>query len=103
MVIAPGAQRRGRVMYQGLSIPHGAKIAICVLADIFDFTAGRVLIGAGTVGDFALTPLVMFILWGPIGLLSIWEAIDVTEQFDGFVPTNTVIALIAHKRHSEGH
>ena len=87
-------------MFQGLPLPVWAKFTICVAADLFDMTAGRLMLGVGTFGDVG-NALVMFLLWGPLGLLSIWEAIDVTEQFDGFIPTNTIIAWIAHKKHGE--
>lgn len=83
--------------YQGLPLPVPLKFAICIIADIFDFTVGRLLLGVGTVGD-VLGAVVLFILWGPKGLFAIWEAFDVTEQFDGFIPTNTIIATIANKR-----
>lgn len=68
-----------------------AKLAIAVLLDVLDFTLGRIL-GAGTVLDIVFAGIA-FVLWGPIGLLALWEAIDVTDQADGFVPTMTLIAL----------
>lgn len=68
-----------------------AKLALAVLLDILDFTLGRIL-GAGTVIDLVFAGIA-FVLWGPIGLLALWEAIDVTDQVDGFVPTMTLIAL----------
>jgi hypothetical protein len=68
-----------------------AKLALAVLLDVLDFTLGRIL-GAGTVIDLVFAGIA-FVLWGPIGLLALWEAIDVTDQVDGFVPTMTLIAL----------
>lgn len=68
-----------------------AKLAIAVLLDILDFTLGRIL-GAGTLIDIIFAGIA-FVLWGPIGLLALWEAIDVTDQADGFVPTMTLIAI----------
>jgi len=68
-----------------------AKLAIAVLLDLLDFTLGRIL-GAGTALDIVFAGIA-FVLWGPIGLLALWEAIDVTDQADGFVPTMTLIAL----------
>jgi len=68
-----------------------AKLAIAVLLDILDFTLGRIL-GAGTVIDIVFAGIA-FVLWGPVGLIALWEAIDVTDQADGFVPTMTLIAL----------
>ena len=68
-----------------------AKLAIAVLLDILDFTLGRIL-GAGTIIDIVFAGIA-FVLWGPIGLIALWEALDVTDQADGFVPTMTLIAL----------
>lgn len=68
-----------------------AKLALAVLLDVLDFTLGRIL-GAGTVIDVIFAGIA-FVLWGPVGLIALWEAIDVTDQFDGFVPTMTLIAL----------
>lgn len=73
-----------------------AKLAIAVLLDVLDFTLGRIL-GAGTVIDIIFAGIA-FVLWGPIGLLALWEAIDVTDQIDGFVPTMTLIALSQMKK-----
>lgn len=67
------------------------KLLIAVLLDILDFTLGR-MIGAGTVLDLVFAGIA-FVLWGPVGLVALWEAIDVTDQVDGFVPTMTLIAL----------
>ena len=83
--------------YQGLPLPHWLKIGICIGCDLFDMTIGRLLLGVSIFTD-VVSALVMFLFWGPIGLLAIWEAADITEQFDGFIPTNTLIALAAHKR-----
>lgn len=73
-----------------------AKLAIAVLLDVLDFTLGRIL-GAGTVIDIIFAGIA-FVLWGPIGLLALWEAVDVTDQIDGFVPTMTLIALSQMKK-----
>lgn len=83
--------------FQGLPIPTWAKFTITVMADLIDLTFGRLLIGVGIFGDVG-GALINYLLWGPIGLFSIWEVVDVTEQFDGFVPSNTLIALAAHRR-----
>jgi hypothetical protein len=87
-------------MFQGLPLPAWAKFTFCVAADLFDMTVGRIMLGVGTFGDVG-NALVMFLLWGPVGLLSVWEAVEVTEQLDGFIPTNTIIAWIAHKKLGE--
>lgn len=67
------------------------RLAFSVIIDIFDFTLGRIP-GFGTVTDGVGTA-VMFAMWGPIGLINILEVIDVTEVFDGFIPTSTMVAL----------
>jgi hypothetical protein len=67
------------------------RLALSVVIDIVDFTAGRAMflvpweegVGAG----------VLFFLWGPAGLVYLWELADVTEVFDGFIPTATLIGL----------
>jgi len=68
-----------------------AKLLIAVLLDILDFTLGRIL-GAGTIMDIVFAGIA-FVLWGPIGLLALWEALEPSDQIDGFVPTMTLIAL----------
>lgn len=85
-------------MFEGIPLPVWAKFTICVLADLFDMTFGRLMLGVSILTDVG-SALIMFLLWGPLGLLSIWETADVTEQFDGFVPSNTLIAWAAHRKH----
>lgn len=83
--------------YQGLPLPSWMKIAFCIGCDLFDMTVGRLLLGVSLFTD-VVSALVMFLLWGPMGLFALWEAADITEQLDGFVPTNTLIALAANKK-----
>jgi len=83
--------------YQGLPLPSWMKISFCIGCDLFDMTIGRFMLGVGVFTD-VVSALIMFLLFGTIGLFAIWEAADVTEQLDGFIPTNTIIALAAHKR-----
>jgi hypothetical protein len=83
--------------YQGIPMPTWAKFTVCVAFDLFDFTIGRLLLGVSLLGEVG-TGVIMFVLWGPIGLLALWEAIDITEQLDGFVPTSTIIAIAASRR-----
>lgn len=85
--------------FQGIPIPVWAKFTICIAFDLFDMTVGRVMWGVAIYTDIG-NALIMFALWGPIGLLAAWEAVDVSEQIDGFIPTNTIIAWAAHKRAS---
>ena len=42
--------------------------------------------------DVALAAIA-YIMWGPVGLVQLWEVADPSEQIDGFVPTMTLIAL----------
>lgn len=86
--------------YQGMPMPVWAKFTICVLFDLFDFTIGRLLLGVSLLTEVG-TAAIMFVLWGPIGLLAIWEAVDITEQLDGFIPTNTLIAIAAHRKRAQ--
>ncbi len=67
------------------------KLLICIVFDIADFTVGRIL-GAGIIMDLVAAALAV-ILFGPVGLVALWEVADPTEQVDGFVPTLTLIAL----------
>jgi hypothetical protein len=67
------------------------RIAISILIDSLDFTIGRTpLFGAAGEGAGAL---LLTLLWGPMGLLYLGELADFTEQFDGFIPTATLIGL----------
>ncbi|MBI1366685.1 MAG: hypothetical protein GC153_12110 [Alphaproteobacteria bacterium] len=72
------------------------KLVIAVFLDLLDFSLGRI-IGYGTILDVAFAAIA-FLLWGPIGLLQLWEALDPTDQIDGFVPTMTLIALTQMRR-----
>jgi len=87
--------------FHGIPLPVWAKFTICVAFDLFDMTFGRLMLGVGTIGDVG-NALVMFLLWGPMGLLAIVEAFDPTEQLDGFVPINT-LAGIAATRTAKAH
>jgi hypothetical protein len=68
-----------------------AKLVIAIALDIADFTIGR-LLGVGMIMDVVFAA-VAFALWGPIGLIALWESLDPSEQIDGFVPTMTLIAI----------
>jgi hypothetical protein len=67
------------------------RLTLSIAIDLADFTLGRIPI-FGTVTD-GVGVVVLLALWGPAGLVSLWELVDITEQFDGFVPTATLIAL----------
>lgn len=67
------------------------RLAFSIALDVFDFSFGRIpVFGSVTEG---VGTVVLFLLWGPAGLLNLWELADMTDQFDGFVPTATLIAL----------
>jgi hypothetical protein len=68
-----------------------ARLAFSILIDVFDFTLGRVPV-FGSVSEGVGT-IVLFALWGPAGLVNLWELVDFTDQADGFIPTATLIAL----------
>lgn len=67
------------------------RLALSVVIDLFDLTLGRIPI-FGTVTE-GVTTVVLMALWGPAGLLNLWELIDFTDQADSFIPTATLIAL----------
>jgi hypothetical protein len=67
------------------------RLAFSVVIDLFDFTLGRLPI-FGTVTDGVGT-VVLFAMWGPAGLLNLWELLDFTEQADAIIPTATLVAL----------
>lgn len=75
------------------------RLAFSVLIDLLDFTLGRIPI-YGSVTD-GVSTVVLTALWGRAGLLNLWELLDVTEQFDAFIPTATLVALYVGWR--DGH
>ncbi len=75
------------------------RIAVSVAIDLLDFTIGRVPI-FGSVGEGA-SALLLTALWGPAGLLYLGEIVDLSDQFDGFLPSATLIGLYVGWR--EGH
>lgn len=68
------------------------KLAIAILVDIFDFTVGRLLFATPFAGEI-IGLILGYIMFGPRAFWYAVEAIDVTEQVDGFIPTMTLIAL----------
>jgi len=69
-----------------------AKLVACIAYDFFDFTIGRVLFPIPFLGEI-LGCALCCMLFGMDGLLYGLEALDPTEQIDGFVPTATIIAI----------
>jgi hypothetical protein len=81
-------------MVQGNSMTRRGyflRLAFSVVIDLFDLTLGRIPV-FGTVTDGVGT-VVLFAMWGPAGLVNLWELVDVTDQADGFIPTATLVAL----------
>lgn len=76
------------------------KFFFCVLYDLFDFTLGRFLFAAPLAGEM-VGCVIGYFMFGPAALLYFWEAIDFTEQLDGFIPTATLIALAARRAEKE--
>ncbi len=68
------------------------KLIICILYDIFDCTVGRALFVLPFSGE-VVGCIIFNLLFGSDGFLYGLEAIDPTEQIDGFIPTATFIAL----------
>ena len=69
------------------------KLAVCVLYDLLDFTLGRTLFIIPFGGEVVGCALCAA-MFGTNGLLYGLEALDVSEQMDGFIPTATLIALM---------
>jgi hypothetical protein len=69
-----------------------AKLLACIVYDFFDFTFGRLLFPVPFLGEIVGCALCC-ILFGKEGMLYGLEAIDFTEQIDGFIPAATLIAL----------
>ena len=67
------------------------RLALSVVIDLFELTLGRIPI-FGTVTE-GVSTVVLLALWGPAGLLNLWELLDITDQADSFIPTATLIAL----------
>ncbi len=67
------------------------RLAFSVMIDVFDFTLGRLpIFGSVTEG---VGTIVLLAMWGPAGLVNLWELADFTEQADAFIPTATLVAL----------
>src|SRR5262245_1022132 len=68
------------------------RLAISIAIDVLNFSPlGHIpIVGEGEDG---VSALVLFLMWGPVGLISLWELADVSEIIDGLIPTATLIAL----------
>ncbi len=75
--------------------PQGflVRLGICLLIDLADLTAGRLL----ALVPFEEIPIsmVLVLLFGWKGLFALGELADLTEQIDAFIPTATLIGLWA--------
>lgn len=69
-----------------------AKLVVCIAYDLFDFSFGRLLFALPFAGEI-IGCVLCGMMFGINGLLYGLEALDPTEQLDGFVPTATLIAL----------
>jgi hypothetical protein len=69
-----------------------AKLIICIAIDVIDFTVISWLPGVGLAVD-AINTVVAVLLFGPVGLVALWEAANLAEPIDAFVPTMTLIAI----------
>ncbi len=67
------------------------RLAISIVIDAFDLILGGIP-GFGTVTD-GVGAVVMFLLWGPAGLVYIWEVVDIVDPTDAIIPTATLIGL----------
>lgn len=69
-----------------------AKLAVCIIYDLFDMTLGRLLFAVPFAGEIVGCVLCSA-LFGVNGMYYGLEAIDFTEVADGFIPTATLIAI----------
>lgn len=67
------------------------KLMVCILYDFLDFTVGRAMFLTPFLGEIVGCAL-CYAMFGKTGLFYGLEALDPTEQIDGFIPTATVIA-----------
>ena len=72
------------------------KLFFSILIDLFDFTIGRALFAVPFSGEI-IGVAASYLMYGPAALYYALEALDPTEQIDGFIPTATLIAL-AHRK-----
>jgi hypothetical protein len=68
------------------------KLLVCIAYDVFDMTFGRLLFATPFVGEIIGCGLCCM-MFGVGGVLYGLEALDPTEQIDGFVPLATIIAF----------
>lgn len=76
------------------------KFVVCVFVDLFDMTLGRLLFAVPFAGE-AIGVGVGYALFGPVAFTYALEILDPTEQLDGFIPTASIIALMARNQERE--
>ncbi len=73
-------------------LPVVVKLIISVIWDLLDLTVGRIP-GFGTLFD-VVGMILSLILWGPVGIIAVWEVLDVTDQVDAEIPTLTLEGIL---------
>ncbi|MBI1392388.1 MAG: hypothetical protein GC152_06555 [Alphaproteobacteria bacterium] len=73
-----------------------AILTICVAVDLADFLIGWVF-GLSLLADILQTVVAVW-LFGPLGLVALWELATPIDQVDGFVPTLTILAVTQLRR-----
>lgn len=73
------------------------KLTVCIGYDFFDMTIGRFLFPIPFFGEIVGCALCCM-MFGKEGVLYGLEAVDITEQLDGFVPAATIIAIRNYPR-----
>lgn len=68
------------------------KLMLCAVYDVLDMTVGRALFPIPFLGELVGCGLCCA-MFGKSSMFYGREAIDITEQIDGFIPTATIIAL----------
>jgi hypothetical protein len=74
------------------SMSWNQKLILCIVYDIFDCTFGRALFVVPFSGEI-VGCILANAMFGSSGFLYGLEALDPTEQIDGFIPTMTLIAF----------
>ena len=76
------------------------KFFIALFIDFLDMTVGRLLFVIPFSGEI-IGVAVGYAMFGKKAFFYALEAIDPTEQIDGFIPTPTLIALAAKADHDQ--
>ena len=72
-------------------LPLWVKFGIAIIYDIVDLIS---IPGIGELYDIVGIPL-GYALWGPLGLANAWEVLDPLDVTDRFIPTMTIIGILA--------